>query len=275
MSNFTFKDLRNVYIMAYSDITIGDITYKADEVITSFNSVKISNWNEIKNFVTAHGGYDDRPLVMWEQDKGVAFNFSQGVFSKEQFGLMENSKFITNVSEDTKEIRRHWTIGLDSEYFDRLTSDDTWYINLPDATEKIKDFAVKDRNRKEISFGRLQLDNKLTITIKADDSLQFPLIIDYKDIVIPLSQYIIGQPFYNCFYKLQANTIMVDDEAGEKVYYLIEVPKLQIVSSSSIVLGRGANPVVPNFEAIAFPVGNRRNSKTIKFTELPSSVAFD
>lgn len=275
MSNFTFKDLRNVYIMAYSDITIGDITYKADEVITSFNSVKISNWNEIKNFATAHGGYDDRPFVMWEQDKGVAFNFSQGVFSKEQFGLMENSKFITNVSEDTKEIRRHWTIGLDSEYFDRLTSDDTWYINLPDATEKIKDFAVKDRNRKEISFGRLQLDNKLTITIKADDSLQFPLIIDYKDIVIPLSQYIIGQPFYNCFYKLQANTIMVDDETGEKVYYLIEVPKLQIVSSSSIVLGRGANPVVPNFEAIAFPVGNRRNSKTIKFTELPSSVAFD
>lgn len=275
MSNFTFKDLRNVYIMAYSDITIGDITYKADEVITSFNSVKISNWNEIKNFVTAHGGHDDRPLVMWEQDKGVAFNFSQGVFSKEQFGLMKNSKFITNVSEDTKEIRRHWTIGLDSEYFDRLTNDDTWYINLPDATEKIKDFAVKDRNRKEISFGRLQLDNKLTITIKADDSLQFPLIIDYKDIVIPLSQYIIGQPFYNCFYKLQANTIMVDDETGEKVYYLIEVPKLQIVSSSSIVLGRGANPVVPNFEAIAFPVGNRRNSKTIKFTELPSSVAFD
>ena len=275
MSNFTFKDLRNVYIMAYSDITIGDVTYKADEIITSFNSVKISNWNEIKSFVTAHGGYDDRPLVMWEQDKGVAFNFSQGVFSKEQFGLMENSKLINNVSEEEKEIKRHWTIGLDSEYFDRLTDENIWYINLPDKTEKVKDFIVRDKNRNEIAFKLSQLDNKITITIEANDTLQFPLIIDYKDVVIPLSQYIIGQPFFNCFYKLQANTIMVDDKTGEKIYYLIEVPKLQIVSSANIVLGRGANPVVPNFEAIALPVGNRRNSKTIKFTELPSSVAFD
>jgi hypothetical protein len=37
--------------------------------------------NELKNYVVARGGYDNRGLVYWETTKELRLTFSQGVFS--------------------------------------------------------------------------------------------------------------------------------------------------------------------------------------------------
>jgi len=50
--------------------------------------------NEIKEYVAARGGYDNRGHVFWETTHAVKLNFTQGVFSNIQFGILNNSKII-------------------------------------------------------------------------------------------------------------------------------------------------------------------------------------
>jgi hypothetical protein len=38
--------------------------------------------HEVKDYVTAHGGYGDRDLVYWETTRQIDLTFSYGVFSK-------------------------------------------------------------------------------------------------------------------------------------------------------------------------------------------------
>jgi len=49
--------------------------------------------------VAARGGFDNRGHVFWETTKELRLNFSQGVFSKMQFGLLNNAK-VLNIAEN-------------------------------------------------------------------------------------------------------------------------------------------------------------------------------
>ena len=53
-----------------------------------------SYFNEIKNTITANGGWDNRAHVWWTTTKEVDLSFTQGVFSKEQFSLLTGSKML-------------------------------------------------------------------------------------------------------------------------------------------------------------------------------------
>ena len=46
------------------------------------NLVLINNFNEIKEYVAARGGFDNRGQVFWETTRAIQFTFTQGVFSK-------------------------------------------------------------------------------------------------------------------------------------------------------------------------------------------------
>jgi len=71
------------------------VGFRAGETIAVFDKIQISNFNEIKERVAARGGYGNVGRVFWETTKAIQFSFSQGVFSKEQFGLLNNAKIIT------------------------------------------------------------------------------------------------------------------------------------------------------------------------------------
>ena len=95
MNEFGLKELYDVKIKTTYPIEINENTIEAGETIALFDKIQLANFNEIKQYVTAHGGYKDMPRVFWEDTKEVQLVFTQGIFSKTQFALMSNSKLIS------------------------------------------------------------------------------------------------------------------------------------------------------------------------------------
>ena len=96
----SFKVLENVHLKATYDIEANGVQIKTGESIAVFDRIQISNFNEVKEYVAARGGFDNRGHVFWETTRSVQFTFSQGVFSKIQFGLLNNAKIIAVDDEE-------------------------------------------------------------------------------------------------------------------------------------------------------------------------------
>ena len=80
MSNeFSLSELYEVFIKTTYPIEIGEKTLEAGETLCVFDKIQISNFYEIKNYITAHGGYGDADRVFWENTKEIDITFSQGI----------------------------------------------------------------------------------------------------------------------------------------------------------------------------------------------------
>ena len=93
-NQFGMKELYEVVLKATYPMKINDRTIETGEIITEFDKIQLANFNEIKSRVQASGGFDNRALVTWESTKEVDLNFTQGIFSKVQFGLLSNSHLL-------------------------------------------------------------------------------------------------------------------------------------------------------------------------------------
>jgi len=72
----SFKVLENVHLKATSNIEVNGIKISAGESIVVFDKIQLSNFDEIKEYVAARGGYDNRGHVYWETTKSMRFSFS-------------------------------------------------------------------------------------------------------------------------------------------------------------------------------------------------------
>jgi hypothetical protein len=72
----SFKVLENVHLKATYDIEANGVKFSAGESIAVFDKIQLSNFDEIKEYVAARGGYDNRGHVFWETTKAMRFSFS-------------------------------------------------------------------------------------------------------------------------------------------------------------------------------------------------------
>ena len=95
MEQFSMKELYDVSLKSTYPMRIGNRTIEPGEKIAVFDKIQLANFNEIKKYQSANGGFDNRGLVYWEDTKEIRFDFRQGIFSKVQLSLMLNSKLIS------------------------------------------------------------------------------------------------------------------------------------------------------------------------------------
>ena len=100
LNEFGIKELYDVSLKATYPIEIGGRQIEEGETICFFDNIQISNFQEIKSYVTAHGGFDDRAHVWWETTKEINFIMERGIFSKTQFALLSNSKLVNIAPEE-------------------------------------------------------------------------------------------------------------------------------------------------------------------------------
>ena len=74
-NEFSMKELYDVFLKTTYPIEIAGKKFEAGETLCVFGKIQISNFNEIKSRVTAHGGYGDRDHVFWEETKGILEKF--------------------------------------------------------------------------------------------------------------------------------------------------------------------------------------------------------
>lgn len=261
VNDYSFKELYDVVIKTTYPIEINGISYKEGEVITVFDKIALVDFSENKEFITAHGGYEDRDRVFWETTREVSVNFTQGVFSKLQYAMMANSRLIKKQT-DTISIHQRDVLESDENnvfYLSHVPNNEPIYVYCAEHTLKLE--FTQDPDNKQ----------KITITSPYTD-----VVVDYSyNYIGQMSIMTVGETLFKGFVSLQGKTRIKDDVTGHTVTALINIPKLRLTSRLSMRLGKNANPVVGHFSALACPTGARGNSKVVEIIYLTDDVDSD
>ena len=73
-NEFSLKELYEVRLKTTYPIEINGISFEKNETIAYFDKIQISNIDEVKTWVAARGGFDNRAHVIWEDTKQVNIN---------------------------------------------------------------------------------------------------------------------------------------------------------------------------------------------------------
>lgn len=259
MTEFSLKELYDLRLKTTYPIEIKGATIEVGETIALFDKIQLANFDEIKQYVTAHGGYKDAPRVLWEDTKEVQLVFTQGIFSKTQFALMSNSRLVSNAQEKNPVLisRR-----------EQKESDENGYIYL-DKTPVGKIF-VYDLNGLKIGSIKAQGKAYSVGTSFLD------VIVDYSfEYNSQSTTMIIGQRLINGFLTLEGKTRVKDDITGQTHTGIFYIPKLKLMSNLSIKLGENATPVLGRLAATAYPSGTRGNHRVMELTFLEEDIDSD
>ena len=253
------KELYDVVLKATYPIEMGKRIIEEGEIILAFDNIQIAGLNEVKNYVVAQGGFDNRELIAWETTKELPLNFSQGIFSKNQLALLSNSKLIDFEPNNSVILITH------REHHE---SDENGKIEL-----------------KQVPVGKAFVYNeetgeKLEHTLSGQEiTISEPYINTY---ITYESEYVnggsvikMGNRLFRGYLKLQAKTRLKEDTNGRTVTGIFEIPKLKLMSDLSIRLGTNANPVIANFRASGFPIGDKGSKKVMEMIFLNDDIDSD
>lgn len=258
-NEFSLSELYEVFIKTTYPIEINGRILEAGENLCVFDKIQISNFNEIKSYVSAHGGFGNADRVFWENTKEVDLTFSQGIFNHLQFALMCNAKMIYKkaseniliTTREEKESDAKGVITLDRQPAEKL------FLYDKRTGERILDFTL--------------LNNIITI-----DKPYLDVVIDYDyNYDNEIQHLTIGNRLIDGFLQLEGKTRVKDDISGKVRTGIIKIPKLKLMSDLSMRLGKNANPVVANFRVKALPSGNRENTTVMDILFLNDDIDSD
>lgn len=258
MDTFGFKDFESVRLKATYNMEIGSREITKGETIVFFDTVQIAGLQEMRQYVTAHGGYGDRNLIYWDTTREIKLNFSQGVFSKEQLAVLFNSRLgVVGANQVTDVPMREY---IESDGHGVITCKYTPVHNT---------YVYNRITGAKLEF--TQDGKNLTIENPYTD-----VIVDYEFDYEGSTKFLqIGRRWFNGFLELDGKTRFKDDVTGDVVTGLIRIPRLKLMSDLSIRLGAQANPIVGNFSAVGVPVGSRDNSYVSEFFFLDDYLESD
>lgn len=249
----SFKDLYSVYLKATYPIEIGSKRFETGETVLKFDRVQLAGLRNLVDYVAARGGWDNRAHVWWETTKEERFTLAQGVFSKEHFSILYNSKLF-----------EEQIINLTNT--EKLESDEDGIITL--SHTPLQYFCYDANGNKLNTF----IDgNVVTIGEPYKD-----VVVDYEyNYENPSYRIQVGNQLINGYLSLEGRTRVKDDTTGQVVTGIIKIPKLKLMSDLSITLGAQANPVVANLSAVGVPVGERRSSYVMEYVFLSNDIDSD
>ena len=241
MSNteFGLKELTDLTLKTTSPIEVDGRIFEEGEVIARFDKIQIANFKELISRISANGGQNNSPLVIWEDPKEIRLNFTQGIFSKRQFALLSNSNLIRSQSEKTVQMPMHFTgesdedgkIELHKEYISNV------FVYNAKTFEKIRPKLIDYIN------GVIFLEEKYC-------DVEIDYQYKYSNSISIMS---VGEKLIKGFLLLEGKTRVKDDITGKTHTAILRIPRLRLVSDLSMRLGREADPLLANFTAIGYP----------------------
>ena len=260
-NEFGLQELYFVQLKSTYPIEIKGKEIAAGEVIAVFDSIQISNFQEIHKEVAAQGGYQNRKLVIWNRTEGVNLIFTKGIFSKTQFALMNNSRLIEVGNNQMVRIAQRDELETDSEGKITLTHVpiDSWiFVYNKETGEKLTGLSMVD-----------------------EKTLQTSLV--YKDVIVDYeygydngaSASFIGVDIFEGYVTLEGRTRIKDDITGETHTAIIYIPKLKITSDFNLTLGQNAQPMVGKFSGTALSVGKEKQLRALEIYFLEEDIDRD
>lgn len=254
----SFKTLEQVQLKTTCNIEANGREFVEGETIALFDRIQISGLNELKKYVAARGGFDNRGHVFWTTTEQMQLTFSQGVFSNTQFGLMNNAQ-ILKYEEDEPLLISH---------VEENESNGNGFIHTKyDAQDQI--FVYDKDTGEKLSWG------KVGTLLHIQDNYRNVIVYYRYNYMGGGSVAKVGQQFTSGFLALEGKTRVKDDTSGLITTGVIKIPKLKLMSGLSIRLGNQANPTVGNFSAVGIPVGERGSSYVCELLFLNNDIDSD
>ena len=260
-NEFGLQELYSVQIKSTYPIEIEGKEIAAGEVIAAFDKIQIANFREIHKEVAAQGGYQNRKLVIWNRTEGVNLIFTQGIFSKTQLALMNNSRLIELGQNQVVRIAQRDELETDDEGKITLTHVpiDSWiFVYNKETGEKLTGLSMIDEQTIQTSL------------------VYKDVIVDYEygyDNGIDVS--FIGEDIFEGYVTLEGRTRIKDDETGKTHTAIIYIPKLKITSDFNLTLGANAQPVVGKFSGTALSVGPEKRMRALEIYFLDEDIDKD
>ena len=256
---FSLKELYDVYLKTTYPMEIAGKNYSKGEPLCVFDKIQISNFNEQKKYISAHGGYKDKDWIVWEDSKGMALTFSQGIFNELQFALLSNSKI--------------------------LKTEPNMYIKIPHKE------VVESNENNEVVLSKIPCDSPFFYNLETGEKLD--LQKSTENIYLAPDPYVtiacyyyydydngarivtVGNTLVTGFLRLEGKTRVKDDITGKTRTGIIEIPRLKLMSGLSMRLGENANPVVAEFKTLAVPSGTGRDNTVMNIFFLNNDIDAD
>lgn len=256
-NQFSLKELYDVRIKTTYPIEINGKQLEVGETIAMFDRIKIANFEEIKNFIAARGGYNNEGRVFWEDEKEIRINFQQGIFNMSQFSLMNNAKLLENKENSLLTITKRELNQSNGE--GNIFLEETPLGNV----------FIYDENGNKLSYS--QEENRLKI-----DETYCKVIVDYEYKYKGNSQSIlVGRPLIQGFLSLEGKTRVKEDITGQVKTGIIKIPKLRLMSELSMRLGQDAVPVMGSMTISGLPSGVKGSKKVMELTILEEDIDSD
>lgn len=257
--NIGFKELYSVTLKATYPIEMNGRTIEVGETVAAFDRIQIANFEERKNFISANGGFDNRAHVWWEETKEIQILLSQGVFSKEQLSVMTGANLIRDEGRSVIKINNREIVETDEN-----GSATTKY---PIATTPF--VYDKETGAKIIDFS---FEGNAIVTGKSYQALVVDYYYNYDNGYNVLE---FGTSLTNGYLSLEGRTRVKDDITGQITTGIIKIPKLKLLSTLSMRLGRDAVPLVGRVDAVAVPTGERGHKKVMELIFLSDDIDSD
>lgn len=256
-NQFSLKELYDVKIKTTYPIEINGKQLEIGETIAMFDRIKIANFEEVKNFIAAKGGYNNEGRVFWEDEKEIRINFQQGIFNTSQFSLMNNAKLLENKDSGLLTISKREMNQSNGE--GNIFLEETPLGNV----------FIYDENGNKLSYS--QEENRLKI-----DETYCRVIVDYEYKYKGNSQSIlVGRPLIQGFLSLEGKTRVKEDITGQVKTGIIKIPKLRLMSELSMRLGQDAVPVMGSMTISGLPSGVKGSKKVMELTILEEDIDSD
>ena len=256
-NQFSLKELYDVRIKTTYPIEINGKQLEVGETIAMFDRIKIANFEEIKNFIAARGGYNNEGRVFWEDEKEIRINFQQGIFNTSQFSLMNNAKLLEN--------KENTLLTITKRELNQSNGEGNIFLE----ETPLGNVFIYDENGNKLSYS--QEENRLKI-----DETYCRVIVDYEYKYKGNSQSIlVGRPLIQGFLSLEGKTRVKEDITGQVKTGIIKIPKLRLMSELSMRLGQDAVPVMGSMTISGLPSGVKGSKKVMELTILEEDIDSD
>lgn len=255
---FGLKELTDLTLKVTYPIEMDGRTFEPGEVIARFDKIQIANFRELVSRVSANGGFANEARVIWEDPKEIQLNFTQGVFSKNQFALLSNASLVKIKENNCILIPSHFSGESDENGNIKLNKrlvQDVFIYNAKTG-EKIKSKSI------DLEKGEMVIDQPY-----CDVEIDFNYCYNNGASVV-----LVGKKLIGGFLLLEGKTRVKDDITGKTRTALLRIPRLKLVSDLSMRLGREAGPVLASFSATGLPVGEKGNKRVMELLFLNDDI---
>lgn len=256
-NQFSLKELYDVRIKTTYPIEINGKQLEIGETIAMFDRIKIANFEEIKSFIAAKGGYNNEGRVFWEDEKEIRIDFQQGIFNTAQFSLMNNAKLLEN--------KENTLLTITKRELNQSNGEGNIFLE----ETPLGNVFIYDENGNKLSYS--QEENRLKI-----DEIYCRVIVDYEYKYKGNSQSIlVGRPLIQGFLSLEGKTRVKEDITGQVKTGIIKIPKLRLMSELSMRLGQDAVPVMGSMTISGLPSGVKGSKKVMELIILEEDIDSD